>query len=179
MDIINIDDLSPDKINSEFCRSLLKDIKNINLCFEFKSDFTNTKNIRDCVLNILDILWVSPIWQRRFVLIVDELNNNAIEYWSDKGSINHMYLKIKRYDDWININLEVEDNWNWKCSKTAREMEDLRNKKVSMWFDNHKSIRWRGLFMIITNLVDELYFKDSNKWWLIVWINKIISLKSK
>ena len=104
------------------------------------------------------------------------MNNNAIEYGSNSGDLNKMNLVINKQENWFSINLEIIDSWNWTMHKTALEMEELRNNKVQKWFDNHNSIRWRGLFLIITKLVDELYFKDDENWWLVVWINKNIAL---
>jgi hypothetical protein len=84
-----------------------------------------------------------------------------------------IYIK-KTPENEFDINVEVEDAGNWKSPQKAKDMEKLRNNKLKEWFENHTFIRWRWLFMIITKLVDELYFKDSNKWWLIVWVNKKI-----
>jgi hypothetical protein len=42
-------------------------------------------------------------------------------------------------------------------------MYDLKNFRKQELLNNHNSIRGRGLFIIIDKLVDELYFKDSNK----------------
>lgn len=146
----------------------------INVSFLFKCDFKNAKYLRDYLILILDYFWFQPIWKSRFTLIADELNNNSIEHWSKDWDINIMRLKVEKLDDSFFINLEVEDSWNWKNSKNSKEMDELRINKLEKWFQDHKSIRWRWLFMIIVKLVDELYFKDSSNWWLIVWVNKKI-----
>lgn len=143
--------------------------------FIFKSDFKYTKTLRDSVFNIRQFLKMDKLRISRLMLIVDELNNNSIEYWSKEGEYNKMIVNISKGKD-LYINIEVIDTWNWKKAKTASEMEQLRNERLKKWFHWHDSIRWRGLFMIITRLVDELYFKDDINWWLVVWIKKTFKL---
>lgn len=174
---IFVDEMPKDAINNEFKTSLSRE-KNLEISFLFRSDFKNTKYLRDYMLIILDILWLDTIRKNRFVLIVDELNNNAIEYWSKNWSLNIMRFWFKKENNEILLNIEVEDAWDGEKTKKASDMECLRLEKLEKWFWNHKSIRWRWLFMIITNLVDELYFRDSTKWWLIVWVNKKLILKN-
>jgi len=73
------------------------------------------------------------------------------------------------------LKIEVEDNGNGKKPQNADSMKALQQTKVSEWFDNHDSIRGRWLFMIIFNLVDSLYFKDSETGGLIVGVEKDFS----
>lgn len=142
----------------------------LNVKFNYKSDFKSTKALRDFIEESLTLFNFEKKWISRIILISDELNNNAIEYWSSEWDMNSMILMI----DWNNIIIEVTDTGNWKEAKTSKEMEDLRINRLNKWFDNHSSIRWRWLFMIITRLVDDLYFKDTKSWWLIVWIKKTL-----
>jgi hypothetical protein len=51
-------------------------------------------------------------------------------------------------------------------------MRKKQKDVLEKWFRNHSSIRGRWLFMIIIKIMDELYFENSQKWWLIVWIKK-------
>jgi two-component sensor histidine kinase len=46
----------------------------------------------------------------KIVLIVDELNNNAIEYGSKPEDHNIMRLDIKKDSNYYYINIEVEDS---------------------------------------------------------------------
>lgn len=144
---------------------------NFSAIFLFKSDFLYSKTLRDNVFNILNFFWLDKLWINRFILVVDELNNNSIEYWSLSWEYNKMILNISN-SDWLFINLEVIDTWNWKQAKTASQMEELRNDRLKKWFKDHEWIRWRWLFLIVTQLVDELYFRDDESWWLVVWIKK-------
>ena len=118
------------------------------------------------------------MWKSRLTLIADELNNNAIEYWSLEWDINKINIKIIIKNDEIELFLEVEDTGKWKEAKTAKEMILKRNTKKLKWFHKNNWIRWRGLFMIIEKLVDELYFKDWEKWGLIVGIRKKIEIEN-
>lgn len=172
---IYLDNIPQDFINSDYIKSIYnKD--NFEITFFFKSDFKNSKFLRDYLVVILDVIWVDKTWKNRFTLIIDELNNNAIEYWSKEGNINIMRFKSQELENKVVINIEVEDAWDWIKAKKAIEMEELRDSRLEKWFDDHKSIRWRGLFLIITKLVDKLYFKDSLKWGLVVGIDKEITL---
>lgn len=144
----------------------------LELNFSYISDFKSAKILRDYIEIICDLLKIENKWKSRLILITDELNNNAIEYGSLSGENNLMRILIKKGESDTFISIEVEDTWKWASSKKAEDMEKLRGEKVSSWFKNHTSIRGRWLFMIITNLVDRLYFKNSKTGGLIVWIEK-------
>lgn len=145
---------------------------NISVSFAFLSDFSVSKVFRDVINNIWNIISLNTKTKARIVSIIDELANNAIEHWSRKWDINKLRINIKKKKKWLTLHIEVEDTWKWKDPRNALEMENLKIKTLSKWFEKHSSIRWRGLFMIIINIVDELYFRDSSDWWLIVWIKK-------
>lgn len=175
MEEIFIDNVSPDTITHDYLSQFYKN-GTLEISFLFRSDFNNAKYLRDDLMIILDIMWLDSIWKNRFVLIIDELNNNAIEYGSNEMAINRFKFIWKKQDDGIYLNIEVEDEGNGKNAKKSSEMEVLRHDKIEKWFENYHSIRWRGLFLIITKLVDELYFKDSEKWGLIVGVKKTIKI---
>jgi len=176
MSVIYIDANKGKTYNSCF----LEDInlrEESEILFEYTSDFRSTKNIRECISDLSLKFWIDPIWKSRLILIVDELNNNAIEYWSKEWDENFIKIIFSLKWDLLYINIEVWDTWKWINTKTAEEMEFLKNHKKEIWFKNHNSIRWRGLFMIIEKIVDKLYFKNRESWWLIVWINKELKIK--
>lgn len=175
MNEIFIDQISSDIINKDYLSKFYNNDV-FEVTFLFKSDFNNAKYLRDYLFIILDILWVDSTWKNRFVLILDELNNNAIEYWSVKWWLNIFRFSSKKDGNNLVLNIEVEDEWNWEKAKKAIEMEDLRKLRLEKGFDNHNSIRWRWLFLIITKLVNKLYFKDSSRGWLIVWVDKILEV---
>jgi hypothetical protein len=87
-----------------------------------------------------------------------------------------MRISIKKDELYYYFVIEVEDSWKWKYHKTSKEMEILWEIKIKEWFKNHSSIRWRWLFLIIKNIVEDLYFKDSKTGWLIVGIKKKIKI---
>lgn len=171
MEIIDIDTFPDSMDKKDF---LSKYINNdiLDLEFHYKSDFNNTKTLREFIESIFSVFNIKDLWKSRFVLISDELNNNAIEYWTKKDDLNRMKIIVSKNDEWILVNLEVIDSGNWEKSRNSKEMEDLRLERLDRGFDNHKWIRWRWLFQIIHKIVDDLYFKDSNPIWLIVWVNK-------
>ena len=172
MQKINIDSLANDFQKDLFIR---KNLKNLDFCFCYNSIFSNTKILRDFIEAICRELRVCEKWKSRLALIVDELNNNAIEYWSKTWENNFMRIKIIKR--WLNLNftIETEDTWNGSHHKTSKEMKKLQNDKLEKGFDWYNSIRWRGLFMIVYKLVDRLYFKDSPSGGLIVWVETQIS----
>lgn len=143
--------------------------------FLFESSFQNAKVLRDTMDIICSSMWLDSKWKTRMVLIVDELNNNAIEYGSKSEEINTLEVYLEKQSKWeFYIKISVEDTGNGEHAKTAQEMDKMREERINKWFKNHNSIRGRGLFMIISNLVDTLYFKDSenNGKGLVVWIEK-------
>lgn len=166
-------------IENQDKKQIIKDlIKNDLLEAEFiyNSDFKVTKDLREFIEIVWEKFWISQKLVARLILITDELNNNAIEHWSDKNGENILRIKISKNFEKINLNLEVEDNWKWKDKTSALEMETMRAHKLKRGYSSHDSIRWRWLFLIIVKIVDRLYFKDSKKWGLIVWIKKEFSL---
>ena len=176
MHSINIHNLKEDLNKEDF---ILNHINNndIDIEFIYDADFKNAKILRDFV----EIIWNKLKFPHRdisrFILIIDELNNNAIEYWTLEGSQNKIRIRTTNNDnESVDVNIEVEDAWNWIKHKTALEMETLRAHQLRLWYGNHESIRWRGLFMITVKSVDRLYFKDTEQWWLIVWIKKNVIL---
>lgn len=175
MKTINLNNLDKSFNKADFISSEVSN-NHIDIEFIYGSDFKNAKILRDFIEIICKDIWLSAKDIMRFILIVDELNNNAIEYWTEEGWNNKIRIKTV-YQDWIlNICIEVEDTGKWKKHKTALEMETLRAHQLKLWYWSHESIRWRWLFMIIVNSVDRLYFKDTENGGLIVWIKKEIKL---
>jgi len=175
MNVVNISNL-PHHFNINNFISERIENSSIDIEFIYVSNFKNTKILRDFVEVISLQLWLPRNEIPLFILIVDELNNNAIEYWTEKWWKNKLRFKCVRNNNSVHINIEVEDTWKWNKHKTALEMETLRAHQLKLWYGIHKSIRWRGLFMIIVKTVNRLYFKDTKNWWLIVWIKKVIKI---
>lgn len=178
MNIIHINNL-PSSFNiNEFISEKIIDW-NIDIEFIYVSNFKNTKLLRDFIEVICLELWIPGKEIPIFILIVDELNNNAIEYWTEEGWYNRLRVKCIKINEYLTINIEVEDTGKWKKHKNALEMETMRAHQLKLWYNWHKSIRWRWLFMIIFNTVDRLYFKNTKTWWLIVWIKKKLKLDTQ
>lgn len=177
--MVNIDRLD-NKLNKKaHIKKLAEDINNVDINFEYTSDFRNAKELRDFIEAISELVWVPSKWKNRLILIADEINNNAIEYGSLPEDMNRITVKMKKEGTKINVKFEVEDTWKWKEPKTAKEMYNLKENKLEKGFENHTGIRGRWLFLIIHKTVDNLYFEDSENGWLIVWIEKILDLSKK
>ncbi len=173
---IVIDDLDLSQLDKTFITQDLNNSKELKLELIYKSLFSNTATIRNIISIICDELKLSASMKFKIVLIVDELNNNAIEYGSKIDDTNIMRINIKKDLDYYFFNIEVEDSWKWDEHKKSYELIEIWEKKLKEWFNNHSSIRGRGLFLIIKNIVEELYFKDSKTGWLIVGVRKKIKI---
>ena len=167
-----------DFYSSEMRKQLIQKIhedSSIDISINYESDFSNAKILRELTDDFCKALGVSPKWRTRVVLIIDELNNNAIEYGSKKWDTNILYMSAQKTDDnGLNLCVEVSDSGKWEYSKIAQEMEELREKHANKDFKIHHSIRGRGLFLIIHQLVDELCFIDNAQWGLTVQVQKFL-----
>ena len=171
METINIDELASDLDKHQYINQCIKD-NQVDIQFGYAADFKNAKILRDFMAVIFTIFDFPKKDIARFILASDEMNNNAIEYGSSENEINYLRVKVNKQNTIISLSMEVEDTWNGKFAKTAEEMEEFKKTRIHENFKEHKSIRWRGLFLIIINIADELYFKNTDTGWLIVWFKK-------
>ena len=160
--------------DSKDLQSFLEDFihgENFAISVIYESIFWNTPKLRCLVENVLDMYNVDLKDRNRLVLVADELNNNAVEHGSGGSWDNIIDIRVKKQaDNRIYFNIEVTDCGEW----SATEMEELKKEKEISWFDEHHSIRGRGLFLITERIVDNLYFKDSDDWGLVVWVEKTL-----
>lgn len=171
MQTIIIDQIGSNFDKQQYINQCIND-NQMDIQFWYASDFKNAKILRD-FMEIIFIKFDFPKQEiARFILASDEMNNNAIEYWSLLNELNYLRVKINKQNTIISLSMEVEDTWNGKFAKTAEEMEEFKKIRIHENYQDHKSIRGRGLFLIIINIVDELYFKNTSNWWLIVWFKK-------
>ena len=121
------------------------------------------------------------MWRGRFVLITDELVNNAIEHGSAAGDLDSCIIRASEDESKdFSITLEVHDTGRGKDSKDASHMEDIRDQKLEEHNADgvHMEKRGRGLFYITEKLVDRLSFDESIHGGLAVKIEKnIVSTK--
>ena len=160
----------------DFVNSSISDFGNFDLELVFKADYNQSKIIRDLILFLFQKNNIEVPWKNRFVLISDELVNNSIEYGSLPLDKNRFTIHFKIVGKTLTINMEVCDTWRGLESKTSSEMEELKRIKASIWFEWYLGKRGRGLFQLVTNLVDELYFKDNANGGLIVGVRKEMEL---
>lgn len=159
------------------CLAQAKIDPNHILCrIDFDADHAKSKIIRDFVGSIFDLHGINHPWRGRFILITDELVNNAIEHGSVPWDIDSCIIEAGIVENnQFSITLEVHDTGRGKDAKDAAHMEDIRIRKLN-WDTNgvymHK--RGRGLFYITEKLVDRLSFSTSPRGWLAVKIEKLI-----
>jgi two-component sensor histidine kinase len=85
----------------------------VHICISYVSEFSSAKVLREFIDEICTLYNISMKWRTRLVLIVDELNNNAIEYGSKKGDTNFLEVHIKRGDKKnISFCARVQDTGN-------------------------------------------------------------------
>lgn len=176
MQQVHIQEIEENFNDTNFVSSLLEggDCE-LQVCYP--SEFPNAKILRELVDLIAKNFGVSPKWRTRLVLIVDELNNNAIEYGSALWDTNILSVSMKHEEDnFLEVNISTQDSGTGAKTKSAADMEKMREESEWKNFSEHHSIRWRGLFLIISHLVDELYFKDAEDKGLIVGFQKKLDL---
>lgn len=171
----SLEDFSPVNKGQQLINSLYEQ-EVIDISIAYISDFKSAKFLREIVDSLCKWYGIDPKWRTRLVLIIDELNNNAIEYGSKKWEKNYMNFKLSRgSSEELLIETTVTDTWKWDHAKKAKDMLELKKQNENKDFSHHNSIRGRGLFLIISHLVDDLYFEDSNKGGLIVGARKALS----
>lgn len=146
---------------------------------DFWADYSQSKVIRDFIGYIFDKYSVDKMWRGRFVLITDELVNNAIEHGSTAWDLDSCIIRAHEDEKKdFSITLEVHDTGRGKDSKDATHMEDIKNKKLQEHNEEwvHMEKRGRGLFYITEKLVDRLSFDESIKGWLAVRVEKNIPI---
>jgi anti-sigma regulatory factor (Ser/Thr protein kinase) len=134
--------------------------------------------IRDGILYLFEKNNINIPWKNRFALISDELVNNSIEYGSLPLDKNQVYIifSTEPEQSTLKVMIEVSDTGRGAEAKTSQEMEEIRKLRELQGFDSYLGKRGRGLFQLITNLVDELYFRDLNGGGLIVGIRKELEI---
>lgn len=174
---IDISTLDGDDLKSFFDRAI-SDFWNFELTITYLADYAQSKMIRDGILYLFEKNNINVPWKNRFALISDELVNNSIEYGSLPLDKNHVYVLFSHApeESVLKVMIEVSDTGRGTEAKTSQEMEEIRKLRELQGFDSYLGKRGRGLFQLITNLVDELYFRDSNGGGLIVGVRKELEI---
>lgn len=152
----------------------IQDMNMIQFHIDFWADHEQSKILRDFVGYIFDKHDIHVPWRGRFILITDELINNAIEHGSREGDIDSCIILAGKRGDEFYIELEVHDTGNGKDAKDATHMKEIKEEKLKKTGTAYMEKRGRGLFHITEKLVDRLSFSQSPKWWLAVKIEKRI-----
>lgn len=149
----------------------------LHIHIDFWADHQESKIIRDFIGQIFDNFWISNPWKGRFILITDELINNAIEHGSQPGDLDSCVIEASEDTSGdFSIVIEVHDTGKWKDSKDATHMDKVRDERLEKsedtWIYMEKRGRW--LFYITEKIVDRLSFSESPRWWLAVKVEKNI-----
>lgn len=152
------------------------DLSWVEISIDFGADHSQSKILRDFIGRIFEKHKIVPPWRWRFILITDELINNAIEHGSTTGDVDTCIIKAgKDTENTFSITLEVHDTGNKEPSNKPETMDALRKMKKN---ESSKAVymekRGRGLFYITEKLVDRLEFAESPKGGLAVKIEKSI-----
>ena len=116
---------------------------------------------------------MSGLWKKRFILIVDELVNNAVEHGSEEGDENTFVLMCTRQDNDVVVTIEITDPG--RGNKNATEMGEFIRERQKTWETDRSRKRGRG-FQILHKLVDALYFRDEEDGRFTVGIKKTLSI---
>jgi anti-sigma regulatory factor (Ser/Thr protein kinase) len=159
----------------EVLTSHIKRKEEIKIHIDFWADHKESKIIRDFVGNIFDNFHVGNPWKGRFILITDELINNAIEHGSLPWDMDSCVIEAKESEKWeFSITIEVHDTGNGKDSKDATHMSDIKEERLEKDSNVYMEKRWRWLFYITEKIVDRLSFSESPQGWLAVKVEKNI-----
>jgi len=138
----------------------------------FEADHANSKIIRDFVGVIFDAHGIYRPWRGRFILITDELVNNAIEHGSAPGDIDTCIIEAGIGKDGLfYISFEVQDTGNGKKKFDVKNLDYFRDK-TRAGEDVYLEKRGRGLFHITEKLVDKLTFREGESGGLVVRVEK-------
>ena len=147
----------------------------VDIEIEFGTDHSQSKVLRDFVGRIFDAHGIFAPWRGRFILITDELVNNAIEHGSALWDLDSCIIHAgKDSDGFLSMSLEVHDTGNGKDSEKAKDMIAIKKEHTPEWDAIYMEKRGRGLFYITEKLVDTMEFSSSPKGWLAVKVEKKI-----
>lgn len=134
----------------------------------FQSRYENSKIIRDFVGKLFDAFSIHHPWRGRFILITDELINNAIEHGSsNEHDMNQCIIAAgNQYEGGhFHISLEVHDSGNGAGEKIGHEqMNEIKDDRTKTENNAvYMKKRGRGLFHITEKIVDRLSFSESKQ----------------
>ncbi len=152
----------------------IQDYTLIDCTILFGTDHAQSKIIRDMIGTIFTKNSIHAPWRGRFVLVADELINNAIEHGSRPWDIDTCTISSRILKDGsFYISLEVHDTGNGIYGTDVGRMNEIKEKNTSLG-NTYMWKRGRGLFHITEKLVDSLSFRSSPHGWLAVKIEKTI-----
>ena len=161
----------------QIIRESSPDLSSVDMVIDFGADHSQSKIIRDFIGGIFDAHDIVAPWKGRFILITDELINNAIEHGSVVWDLDSCMIRAGKHGDGsFYITLEVHDTGRGKDSEKAKDMIQVKSDHShdESTDGTYMGKRGRGLFHITEKLVDRLEFSTSPIGWLAVKIEKNI-----
>lgn len=151
------------------------DLQSVDIEIEFGTDHSQSKILRDFVGRIFDAHGIFAPWKGRFILITDELVNNAIEHGSAAWDLDSAIIRAgKGSDGCFSISLEVHDTGRGPDSSKAKDMVTIKEAHTQDGDEVYMEKRGRGLFHITEKLVDTMSFDVSPRGGLAVKVEKRI-----
>lgn len=95
MNELQIHDFSLSQAKKDL-ESFLCNHSELEIMIHYVSDFRSAKVLRELSDTICRHFLIDAKWTTRIILIIDELNNNAIEYGSKEGDMNQFYIHISQ-----------------------------------------------------------------------------------
>jgi anti-sigma regulatory factor (Ser/Thr protein kinase) len=135
----------------------------------YPATYDQSRTLRDFVGDICEHTGVPALWRGRYILVTDELINNAIEHGSKEGDTNELRICFKRIENTISLQMIVRDTGCGDSLKTSTDMHAMDLSHTQNIF----SIRGRGLYML-SRIVDSISFADHPEGGLMVQVEKVI-----
>lgn len=110
----------------EYILKNIEDISQTDCSIQFNADHSQSKVLRDIVGMIFDAHSIHTPWRGRFILITDELINNAIEHGSIKDDLDVCVIHAGKVEDGtFRISLEVHDTGRGKDSGNVQDISRI------------------------------------------------------
>ncbi|MCK9272184.1 ATP-binding protein [Candidatus Gracilibacteria bacterium] len=145
------------------CTEVLLDEHGKSMKITIPASMTFSSILRDLIGSLIqNDTQFSSKWKHRIQLMADELINNAIEHGSAPGNIVKITLTISNNSDFEII---IEDSGTGKKQINANELMDfVKASREAMTVNplSNKSIRGRGLAMIVLNWSDDFKYENNS-----------------
>lgn len=144
------------------CTEVLLDEHGKSMKISIPASMTFSSILRDLIGSLIqNDTKFSSKWKHRIQLMADELINNAIEHGSSPGSLVKITLTLANNSD---FDVMIEDTGTGKKQINAEELMNFAKTNREAMTANplsNKTIRWRGLAMIVLNWSDNFTYENN------------------